>query len=145
MKYFTVTEFLKSDTADRLGLDNGIEDPEHIANLDALVDNVLDPLREYLDSPIVINSGYRNPEVNKAVGGVSNSQHALGKAADFYCPEYDIDDLFQLVRESGIEFDQCIEEFGRWIHISYETDKENRNQSLLARKNSANKTYYEVA
>ena len=68
MKYFTIAELCKSDTADRKGIDNRCK-KEHVANLTALVDNVLDPLREAYGKPITINSGFRSPALNKAVGG----------------------------------------------------------------------------
>ena len=81
MKYFTIKELCRSTTADRKGIDNRCgSDIE--ANLTALVDNVLDPLREWYGKPIVVNSGYRCPALNKAVGGATTSQHMSGQAAD---------------------------------------------------------------
>lgn len=81
MKYFTIAELCKSDTADRKGIDNRCK-KEHVANLTALVDNVLDPLREAYGKPITINSGFRSPALNKAVGGSATSDHMQGRAAD---------------------------------------------------------------
>ena len=75
MKYFTIAELCKSDTADRKGIDNRCK-KEHVANLMALVDNVLDPLREAYGKPITINSGFRSPALNKAVGGSAGLRKA---------------------------------------------------------------------
>ena len=81
MKYFTIKELCRSPTADRKGIDNRCgSDIE--ANLTALEDYVLAPLREWYGKPIVVNSGYRCPALNKAVGGATTSQHMSGQAAD---------------------------------------------------------------
>ncbi len=81
MKYFTIAELCKSDTADQLGIDNRCK-KEHVANMTALVDNVLDPLREAYGKPIRVNSGFRCPVLNKAVKGSATSDHMTGRAAD---------------------------------------------------------------
>lgn len=81
MKYFTIAELTKSRTAAAQGIDNA-PSPTVIANLNALVDHVLDPLREAWGHPLRVTSGYRCPQLNKAVGGVPRSQHMLGQAAD---------------------------------------------------------------
>ena len=77
MKYFTIAELCKSTTADRLGINNRCRQ-EHVTALTALVDNVLDPLREWWEKPITVNSGYRCPELNAAVKGSKPSQHMKG-------------------------------------------------------------------
>ena len=81
MKYFTLKELTKSSTAEAKKLDN-TPDETAIKNLNTLVDNVLDPLRELYGKPIIVTSGYRSPEVNRSVNGATSSQHALGEAAD---------------------------------------------------------------
>ena len=81
MKHFTIHELTRSATADRKGIDN-TPSKQVIENLTALVDNVLDPLREAWGKPIHVNSGFRSPELNRAVGGVPGSQHMKGEAAD---------------------------------------------------------------
>ena len=81
MKHFTLKEFVKSDTARRLGIDN-TPSPQVEERLRQLVDYVLDPLREAYGKPIYVNSGYRCPALNRAVGGVAHSQHLTGEAAD---------------------------------------------------------------
>lgn len=124
MEYFTFNELCKSDTAYRLAIDN--TPPKAVKScLAALTDNILDPLRKAWGKPIYVNSGYRCPALNKAVGGVASSQHLLGQAADI--TTHNIVDnarLFQLVQNLGLPFDQLIWEKGdhsgpSWIHVSY--------------------------
>jgi len=81
MKYFTISEFIKSDTALKMRIWNGAN-KEIEENIRALVDNVLDPLRELYGHPIDVTSGYRCPKLNNAVNGAPNSQHMRGEAAD---------------------------------------------------------------
>ena len=122
MKYFTLHELTRSATASRLKIDN-TPSQEVVQNLELLVKNVLDPLREAYGKPIIVSSGYRCPKLNKAVGGVKNSQHMLGQAADIKTTSDSPADnrkLFDLARELKLPFDQLIDEFGYdWIHISY--------------------------
>lgn len=124
MKYFTIKEL--SSTNKRI---NNVPNASVINNLTALVDNVLDAARKLYDKPIKINSGYRSPELNKAVGGVSNSQHILGEAADITTGTKEGNKvLFNLIREN-LKFDQLIDEKDyTWLHISYK--QRNRNQIL---------------
>lgn len=82
----------------------------------------LERVRERLGGhPLIISSGYRSPAVNAAVGGSKTSQHMLGEAADFICPYFGspLDIVYALRDTPDIEFDQLIEEFGRWVHISF--------------------------
>lgn len=123
-KHFTLNELTKSDTAKKFGIDNS-PDTLAVSNLDDLVVNVLDPLRKAWGAPIRVGSGYRCKELNKKVGGVKNSQHILGQAADIVPVDRSkIDRFISFVKEwcKTNEFDQCIiEKSGstRWIHISY--------------------------
>lgn len=80
-KYFTVAEMVKSETADRRGIDNRLP-KALICNVNGLIDNVLDPLREAYGKPITVTSGYRCEALNKAVGGSKTSEHMKGMAAD---------------------------------------------------------------
>ena len=130
MKHFTIDELCRSDTARSRGIDNTpTEDVKR--NLEALVGNVLDPLREWYGKPIYVNSGYRCPALNKAVGGVANSQHLTGQAADI-----DVNDRAEnrkLMKhiEDNLDFDQLIwENGGAWVHVSYRADGRNRRQVL---------------
>ncbi len=118
-KHFTLAEFTRSDTADRLGLDNTPE-PRHEANLGILA-NKLEQVRALLsDVPIIISSGYRSVKVNKAVGGVQNSDHAQGLAADFNVQGLSAKEACQRIANSDIKFDQLIWEQGEngdWVHF----------------------------
>lgn len=127
MKYFTIAELCKSDTADRKGIDNRCK-KEHVA----LVDNVLDPLREAYGKPITVNSGFRSPALNKAVGGSATSDHMQGRAADITGGSpAENKKLFNLVQSLGLPFDQLIDEKNfAWVHVSYRNEKENRKQVL---------------
>lgn len=116
-KYFTFKELVYSDTAKVQNIDN-VPTFEHIFNLYRLCDTVLDPARKELGSPITVTSGYRSPELNKAVGGVSNSQHLTGCAADLKCTN--LFELFEILSENP-EIDQLLFEGNgvtRWIHVS---------------------------
>lgn len=120
MKYFTVAEFVKSDTADRRAIDNRLP-KELLPNVQALVNNVLDPLREAYGKPIRVNSGFRCPALNKAVGGSATSDHMTGRAADITggSPKEN-KRLFYLIQELGLPFDQLIDEkHFSWVHVSY--------------------------
>lgn len=130
MKYFTIAELCRSDAADRLGIDNRCGS-EHAANLTALVENVLDPLREWYGKPIRVSSGYRCPELNARVKGVANSQHLSGQAADIDTGDRGQNKLlFEYVR-THLPFDQLIDESNfAWVHISYRADGKNRKQLL---------------
>jgi zinc D-Ala-D-Ala carboxypeptidase len=123
MKYFTLKELTHTDT----GIEN-IPNEEQILNLEALVDEVLDPARELLQSPIKVDSGFRCPAVNIAVGGKKTSQHLKGEATDLKC--FNNKKLFELIRDNLV-FDQVINEYNfSWVHVSYSRIK-NRNQVLV--------------
>lgn len=120
MKYFTIDELCKSSTAAQRGIDN-TPTAEARKNLTELVERVLDPLREKWGAPITVTSGYRCPKLNAAVGGAKTSQHLLGQAADLSTgSKAKNKDLFNLLRASGLPFDQLIDEKGyQWVHVSY--------------------------
>lgn len=131
-KNFTLEEFTTSATAKRLGIINAVSQRE-VANLCALVHNVLQPLRDAMREPIKIGSGYRCPRLNKAVGGVANSQHMLGQAADL-CIDGDKEKgrrWFTWIMDH-CDFDQLIWEHNTkgsyWVHVSYRADGKNRRQ-----------------
>jgi len=135
MKYFTISEMLKSDTALKMRIWNGAT-KEHEENLRALIENVLDPLRERYGHPIYVSSGYRCPKLNKAVNGAINSQHMRGEAADIYAMGGENLKLAQMIEEAG-NFDQMIlEEVGpndlnpKWIHVSYKRNGWNRKSII---------------
>lgn len=128
MKYFSIKELAKSETATRLKIDN-TPTAEVVDNLTALVDNVLDPLRELYGKPIHISSGYRCPRLNKAVGGVANSQHLTGQAADINQGSHEENRRLFIYLEEYCTFDQLLwENGGAWIHVSFRKDGKNRQQ-----------------
>lgn len=130
MKYFSLEELCQSYTAKVKGIDN-TPNEEVKANLEALIENVLDPLREAYGKPIYVNSGYRCPELNKAVGGVSNSQHIKGQAADIDVHDTEENKKLQEYIKDNLEYDQAIfENNGAWLHVSYKKDGGNRKQSF---------------
>ena len=130
MKHFTISELLKSDTALKHKLWNGAP-KEAEENLRALVDEVLDPLREAYGKPVRVNSGYRCPLLNRLVGGSPNSQHMRGEAADIQPVvdnESDLDELAQILIANG-KFDQLIL-YPTFIHVSWKRLGWNRKQIL---------------
>ena len=120
MRYFTIAELTRSTTARRQGIDN-TPPASAIKALTALVDDVLDPLREAWGGPIMVNSGYRCPELNKLVGGTPYSQHQRGEAADITVGSRAANRrLLALIKRLDLPVDQCIDEKGcRWIHVSH--------------------------
>lgn len=145
MKYFTIAELCKSDTARRKGIDNSPTNTAEV-NILRLVNNVLDPLRTAWGKPIVVNSGYRCAKLNKAVGGDSSSQHLTGQAADIEDASRRREEnkkLFELIIKLGLPFDQLINEFDYdWIHVSFSSTSP-RKQILAAIKQGS-KTIYQT-
>lgn len=129
MKYFTIKELCKSSTATQRNINN-TPNSEIVSNLEQLVDNILDPLREKYGSPIKVNSGYRCEKLNKAVGGSNTSQHLYGLAADITTgSKLGNKKLFILAQQMNLPFDQLIDEKTySWIHISF--SKNPRKQVL---------------
>ncbi len=130
MKWFTIAELCRSNTADRLGINNRCKQ-EHVTALTALVDNVLDPLREWWGKPLIVSSGYRCPELNAAVKGCKTSQHMTGQAADIDTGDRQQNKLlFEYIRKN-LPYDQLIwEHGGDWVHVSYRADGKNRKRVL---------------
>ena len=141
-------ESVYSRTAIRLNIKN-TPTKEHRTNMCLLAENIFEPLRSYVGGPIKINSFYRSPELNKAIGGSAKSQHCHGQAID-------IDDTFGRVTNAEmyefikkhLNFDQMIWEFGdddnpNWVHVSYVSEEKNRNRCLKAYKEKG-KTKYAV-
>ena len=141
---FSLQEFTKSQTAIRQGIDN-TPGEEHLANAKELFSNVVQPIRDKF-GVTVINSGYRGPALNEAVGGSSKSQHCKGQAVDIECPgtpNFDVADWI----EENLDFDQLILEFytpgipdSGWVHISYNTEG-NRKSVLTAMKENGKTVY----
>ena len=131
MKFFTLNELIKSDAAKRSKINNTPNKQEE-NNLIALVENILDPLREAYGKPIIVTSGFRCERLNKLVNGSKTSQHRYGQAADIRTVEDTVEEnkkLFDLAQELNLPFDQLIDEYNfDWVHISY--SPRNRKQIL---------------
>jgi len=147
-KNFTLTEFTKSQTGSRLGIDN-TPNEEQLENIIHLVENIIQPVRDHYRSPLTINSGFRGPKLNKAVGGSKTSQHCKGEAADIECPGVANYDLAKYIMEN-LEYDQLILEFytpgipdSGWVHVSLKRDGVQRKQALTAVKENG-KTVYKI-
>lgn len=138
MVYFTLKELCRSSEADEIGIEN-IPNENEGKNILDLIEKLLDPIREGWGSPIIVNSGFRCEKLNKIVGGVHNSEHRTGNAADIRAKS--IEDNYKLwnlilkmSRNDEILFRQLIWEEGdsnnpRWIHISY-NEKDNKRQII---------------
>lgn len=124
---FTYSEFEDSEKAIELGLDNTIPNDTIRWAIRLLVLNTLQPLRNAYGKPLVLNSGYRTPELNKAVKGSKNSQHTKGEAADIRAEDPLL--LLQLLQKHKIPFDQVIL-YDDFIHISFKATGKQRNQIL---------------
>tara|TARA_Y100000592_G_scaffold792_1_gene1312 strand:- start:149 stop:613 length:465 start_codon:yes stop_codon:yes gene_type:complete len=148
-KHVSYREGVYSRTAERLGLKNDPSD-DHLLNMINVAENIFEPLRIHVGGPIKINSFYRGPQLNKAIGGSAKSQHCHGQAID-------IDDtyghasnaeMFNWIK-ANLDYDQMIWEFGtdenpNWVHVSYVDKASNRNRCLKAYKDDNNKTKYMV-
>lgn len=130
---FTLAEMTRSQTSARRGINN-VPPPAVVLALTTLCREVLEPLRARVGGPIVINSGYRSPALNRAVGGAATSQHALGEAADIERPGMSNKALCEAILAAGIPFDQLILEAynpavpgSGWVHVSYRANRLRRS------------------
>lgn len=126
-KNFSWKEFEASDTAKKHGIANAITDWDVRDNIMALVENLLQPLRDAWGKPLTINSGYRCAELNQKVGGVPTSQHCTGEAADVGCS--DPLELARLAVRLGLPFDQLIV-YPTFVHFSHKLEGEQRGAVL---------------
>ena len=133
MIYFTLKELTRSSYAIRHKITNQ-PSAEIISSLNSLCSSILDILRKAYGKPITVNSGYRSPKVNKAVGGASTSQHTKGEAADITAGSKEENKkLFELIQTLNLPFDQLINEKNySWIHVSHKANGKNRGQILNA-------------
>lgn len=144
-KNFTLAELTRSSTAKRMGIYNA-PDYEPLQNLQRLITCLVQPMRDEL-GPIRVSSGYRSLALNKAIGGSENpiSQHCKGEALDLQFWQEGVmcnEAIYEWVKNSGLEFDQMINEYDfEWIHLSYK-DGQNRNELLEAYKDEKGKTKY---
>lgn len=116
---FSLAEFEASETAARRGIDN--QAPPEVVNALMYTAQGLEVVRQALGGhPVIITSGYRSPELNRAVGGSASSQHMRGQAADIIVPGFGRPlEVCRRILEAGLVFDQLIHEFGGWTHISF--------------------------
>ena len=147
-KHISYKEGVYSRTALRRGIKNN-PNADQMENMVAIAEEVFEPLRMWVGGPIKINSFFRSPELNKAIGGSGKSQHCHGQAID-------LDDTFgratnaemyKFIKEN-LDFDQMIWEFGDddnpdWVHVSYVSPEQNRNRCLKAYKENR-KTNYKI-
>ena len=147
-KHISYKEGVHSITAIRKGIDNEPNE-EQLANMKLVANNVFEPLRVFINGPIKVNSFFRSPDLNKAIGGSTKSQHCKGQAID-------IDDtygkatnaeMYWWIKEN-LDFDQMIWEFGNndnpdWVHVSYVSSENNRNRCLKAYRENG-KTKYKI-
>ncbi len=147
-KHVSYREGVYSRTAERLGLKNDPSDV-HLKNMRLIAEKIFEPLRMHVGGPIKINSFYRGPELNKAIGGSSKSQHCHGQAIDIddTFGHMSNADMYYWIKEN-LNFDQMIWEFGddknpNWVHVSYVSDEDNRNRCLKAYKEKG-KTKYKI-
>lgn len=127
--HFTLAEFVVSDTAARRGIEN--DPPADLLHALKRTAQGLEAVRVRLGgAPIIISSGYRCPALNAAVGGQPSSQHTRGEAADFIAPRFGSPtEVAAALRDSVVDYDQLILEFGRWVHISF--SQAPRHQALV--------------
>lgn len=126
-EHFTLSEAIKSQTAERLGIDN-TPDAQTIVKMKAVCEAILEPVRAHFGKPVVVSSFYRSPRLNAEIGSKTSSQHVSGEAVDFEIPGIDNDHLARWVKDN-LTFDQCIREFRKegvpdsgWVHVSYKAD-----------------------
>jgi Peptidase M15 len=150
-KNFWLYEFTRSQDASRYDIDN-TPTAAAVENLSALVSNVLQPLRDMVNRPININSGYRSPALNKQIKGSPSSQHMKGQAADIECFGISTNILAKIIFDQ-FQFDQLILEFynpetggpnSGWVHVSFKLSGVNRNNALRSyRTKTKRKVKYE--
>tara|TARA_B110000444_G_scaffold244255_1_gene263517 strand:+ start:797 stop:1261 length:465 start_codon:yes stop_codon:yes gene_type:complete len=145
-EHVSFKEAIKSHTATRLNINNAPSDLDLI-NMKTIAQEVFEPLRKFVGGPIAINSFYRSPKLNSAIGGSTSSQHCSGRALD-------IDDkygyktnaeMFKYI-QCNLDYDQMIWEFGDvnnpdWVHVSYVSEDVNRRRCLIAYKENGNTKY----
>ena len=145
--HISYKEATASQTATRKGISNETN-AEQLKNMQEVAYKIFEPVRAHFGKPIFINSFFRSPELNKAIGGSATSQHCKGEAIDIDGDRTGVSnkEIFEYIREHLV-FDQLIWEFGtdihpEWVHASYTNERKNRKQVLRAKKSNG-KTFYE--
>lgn len=130
--HFTLAELTVSQTAARSGLKNS----PNVAQTQALTQlclGILEPLRARVNRQITVSSGFRSPTINRRIGGSASSQHCKGEAADFTIPGMTVAEVVALIVAMRLPYDQIIDEFGKWVHVSHKASGIQRRQILKAR------------
>ena len=140
--HFTLEELTVSQEAIRSGLRNAPDAPQTEA-LRMLCENVLEPLRARVKRPIVVSSGFRSTTINRRIGGSSRSQHCKGEAVDFSIPGMSVAEIVLLIRRMQLPYDQLIDEFSAWVHVSHKRNGSQRHQVMTARR-VGGKTEYRI-
>lgn len=138
--HFTLEEMTYSRNAVIARIDNKPQ-RQHIEAMTLLCVKVLEPLRELVGKPVIVTSGYRNNAVNRLAGGSLSSQHKRGEAADIKVKGVNTQVLFEAICKSELPFDQVIQEFDEWVHISFSI-RQQRRSMLYATKNKDGRTIY---
>ncbi len=137
-KNFSLRELLRSQTATRNDITEQFDpDPEVIDNLKFLCEHILQPLRDSMRRALFVNSGYRCARVNQAVGGSAKSQHLKGQAADIEVGHLNTEQLYQRIKNSTLPYDQLIQEFDQWVHVSFNPQGGRRQCLRAVRENGA--------
>jgi zinc D-Ala-D-Ala carboxypeptidase len=137
-EHFTLEELCFSEIATRLGIDNN-PDSETVNNLTRLCEHTLEPLRQLLDKPLTVSSGYRCIELNRLLKSRDDSQHVLGQAVDCTVKGITVEELFRFAAKN-VPFDQAIQEMDQWLHISYRVPC--RGQTLRMTRDNLGTHYY---
>jgi len=141
--HISYSEATHSDYAKQYGIMNKPK-AEHIKNMETLAEKIFEPLREWVQSPIRVNSFYRNLELNTGLGSSGSSQHITGNAIDISSMGGKTNlEMFHYIKDE-LDFDQLIWEFGaepKWLHISYNNKKDNRKQVLVIKKKGVYHTW----
>ena len=143
-EHFTLAELTVSQEAARAGLPNR-PNAEQVERLRDLCAAVLEPLRLRVRRPVVVSSGFRSVTVNRRIGGAAKSQHTRGEAADIIVPGMTPAEVVDLIRAMRLPFDQVIEEFGRWVHVSHSRANGNRGEVLAATREGGQTRYRRIA
>lgn len=142
-EHFTLEELTASQEAARSALRNEPNDVQ-VEALRALCERVLEPLRARVKRPIVVSSGYRSKSLNTRIGGSPGSQHCKGEAADIIVPGMEVADVVGLIRAMRLPFDQVIDEFASWVHVSHSVADGNRGEVLMAWRRGGQTQYRRV-
>jgi len=142
-KHISFKEATHSDYAKQYGIDNKPK-AEHIKNMELIAEKLFEPLREWVDSPIKVNSMFRSKDLNTGIKGAPMSQHLTGNAIDITSMEGKSNlEMFHYIKDN-LDFDQLIWEYGvepRWLHISYVSEKKNRKKVLVTKRKGFYYTY----